>query len=85
MDEDDDWRLTGQERYLRSARLEHRRFSSEESGKDHAHCEFCWAKFGRGAAGEETLDMGYGTPDGAHWICPRCFEDFRDRFDWVLS
>lgn len=54
MVKDDDWRLTGQERCLRTA-------------------------------GKETLDRGHRSADGAHWVCPRCFEDFRDRFDRPVS
>ncbi|NIP60903.1 MAG: hypothetical protein GWM92_20790 [Gemmatimonadetes bacterium] len=80
-----DWRLTGQERYLRGVPLERLRFSRAEPERDHDHCEFCWAKFGRGGRGEKTLDIGYTTLDRAHWICPRCFEDFRHRFGWTTK
>jgi len=81
----DDWRPTGQERYLKGARLERLRFSRAETGRDHDHCEFCWAKFGRGGRDEETLDVGYCTGDRTRWICPRCFEDFQDRFGWTTE
>jgi hypothetical protein len=49
---------------------------------DHDHCAFCWAKFLVAGAGE-GLHEGYVTEDGYHWICGRCFEDFREEFGWT--
>ena len=69
----------------------------EPRGWDHDHCAFCWAKFiapDRLAAHRESHDRhqlhvaGY-TPETEEsgrrtWICPTCFEDFRERFRWTV-
>lgn len=42
-----DWRLQGQEKYLKGVELRwqvYRRYP-EKPDWDHDHCEFCWAKF----------------------------------------
>ena len=80
-----DWRLTGQEKYLSGASLCSRRFSRPVDG-DHAHCEFCWAKFmdEDHPADPEILHDGYVTGDSDRWVCDNCFADFRERFLWTL-
>jgi hypothetical protein len=61
---------------------------------DHDHCEFCWAKFEEAAkvverqsADPSVLTEGYVTadPDVDKWICGRCFEDFKDEFNWSVT
>jgi hypothetical protein len=32
----------------------------------------------------DVLRAGYTTADNYHWVCPRCFADFRERFRWRL-
>ena len=84
MDETDDWRLAGQERYLSGVALEWADWQPPRPGWDHDHCEFCFAKF----AGPELLDTlhaGYTTPDRSRWVCKECFADFRERFGWRLA
>lgn len=131
--DDDDWRLAGQEDYLKDAVLVWRAWSApplsetrawrladgtvmetpdpdaepppdaveqvEPRGWDHDHCDFCWAKFMATdyppeqrewrEQHPEILTAGY-TPAGSEpgrtclWICPQCFEDFRERFDWTV-
>ena len=53
---------------------------------DHEHCIFCWAKF---YMHPECLQEGYCTsPENtrdAHWICPECYADFKDRFGWTVQ
>jgi len=80
----DDWRLTGQERYLHGAVLHRRHWVAPRPDWDHDHCEFCWAKFG-GEELPDALRVGYTTEDCYRWICERCFEDFRARFNWRLD
>lgn len=91
-----DWRLQGQEQYLRevSLRLKPYRIDSETS--DHDHCAFCGAKFvdpdyakHQGWNWDQDWNTeGYATTnDYVHgadyeWICVRCFADFNDRFNW---
>jgi len=76
----DDWRLTGQERYLSGVSLRFATYAPAP-GNDHDHCEFCGTKF-------TLLDIpgslrrGYTTDDRYRWICETCFADFLDRFKW---
>jgi hypothetical protein len=83
---DGDWRLTGQEGYLRGVTLVRRRYRRYRKNPewDHDHCEFCWAKF----MIEDypgVLHEGYATLDDYRWICDRCFDDFKELFDWKLA
>jgi hypothetical protein len=79
----DDWRLTGQERYLTGAVLEWADWLPPRPGWDHDHCAFCGDKF----AGPDLPDarqVGYATTDRYHWVCPPCFIGFRGRFGWQV-
>ena len=46
----------------------------------HKHCEFCWEKAMTNIEGEF-----YCTKDMHHWICKECFEDFKDKFGWIVK
>ena len=48
---------------------------------EHDHCEFCGAKF---SCSDGDLKSGYCTLDKYHWICPQCFEDFKEEYEWRL-
>lgn len=78
----DDWRLQGQERFLMGAVLCRRRYRKHREDWEHDHCEFCGTKF---AERQGDTNEGYATPDGYHWICDRCFSDFRERFAWKVD
>jgi hypothetical protein len=78
-----DWRLTDQETYLSGVTLARREWTPNRPDWDHDHCSFCWAKFGRGADAE--LRQGWTTHDEYYWICDRCFDDFRGRFNWIVA
>jgi hypothetical protein len=41
----DDWRLTGQERYLKEVSLRLSAWVPQHPENDHDHCAFCWKKF----------------------------------------
>jgi len=43
--QENDWRRTGQEQYLKGLRLSWKRFQAYSGNWDHEHCEFCWRKF----------------------------------------
>ena len=73
-----DCRLQGQEKYLINARLVMAMYS-QKSGK-HDHCEFCRTKFGYSGG----LERGYATKDRYLWICEKCFEDFKDMFNFKV-
>jgi hypothetical protein len=97
-DAESDWRLTGQETYLKGAALVRKPYRAYSETWEHDHCEFCWAKFMDPAYSEahrtyieehpDVLTEGYATTaDGPHeaddhWICPRCFDDFAQAFGW---
>lgn len=76
-----DWRLTNQMDYLFRATLKKELFRGSKTN-DHAHCEFCWDKFGER---EGLLKEGYCTLDKYRWICNECFRDFHKDFDWRIS
>jgi len=80
---DDDWRLQGQERYLHGAAFHRAFYRAPRPEWDHDHCKFCYAKFMEGAI-PDTLQQGYTTDDEKHWVCPTCFDDFRERFQFVF-
>lgn len=82
MIEPNDWRLTNQEGRLTGrpmARIPYFRWSETW---DHEHCDFCGSKF---SSAEDDLHEGYVTADDWYtWVCPECFEDFREMFRWEL-
>lgn len=41
----EDWRLQGQESYLKGATLVRKRYRTRSDEWEHDHCEFCWAEF----------------------------------------
>ncbi len=85
MAESSDRRLRGQEAYLAGAvlvRRPYRRYVANTDW-DHDHCAFCWAKF-MVEDHPDMLDEGYATLDDYHWICDRCFQDFREQFRWTV-
>ncbi|HSH58671.1 MAG TPA: hypothetical protein VK988_03320 [Acidimicrobiales bacterium] len=85
MASDDDWRLQGQERHLAGRTLRFTKWWSYRQGWDHDHCELCWSKIWDRATGDDEHDSAYVTADDEyHWICSRCFHDFRLRFRWTV-
>jgi hypothetical protein len=46
----------------------------------HEHCDFCWKK-----AMTNTECEFYCTKDMRYWICNECFEDFKDKFGWIVK
>ena len=77
----DDWRRQGQERFMKGLRFVPRRFRTA-GRSEHEHCEFCSRKFSEDAA---DLRDGYATEDSYRWVCPACFEDFREEYGWTLG
>lgn len=84
MENEQDWRLCGQERYLKGKTLVKRRYRAPRPSWDHDHCEFCWATFME-QAWPGTLQEGYTTEDEYYWVCPQCFVDFREKFQWKIK
>lgn len=84
-----DWRLTAgpaafRQDELKNLTLYRIPFKPLSEQSDHEHCIFCWAKF---HPHEECLTEGYCTSSnnerGASWICPECYEDFKEMFGWI--
>ena len=40
-----DWRLQGQEKYLKGVTLYFKKYIKYSENWDNDHCEFCWMKF----------------------------------------
>ncbi|MBO7485312.1 MAG: hypothetical protein J6T84_04560 [Spirochaetaceae bacterium] len=73
-----DSRLNGQERYLINAHLIQSN-CQEESSKQ-KHCEFCMKEI----VFKSEYEKWYATKDRKYWICEKCFEDFKDMFNFRL-
>jgi hypothetical protein len=82
MNENEDWRLFDQDKYLKGVTLVRRRYRqySKNPTWDHDHCSFCWAEFCLEGC-PESLQAGYATENDHPWMRPKCFEDFKDRFN----
>ena len=76
-----DWRLQGQERYLKGVELCWDMYKPYREGWDHDHCEFCGRKF---AVKGGDFTEGYRTLDALHWISEDCYDDFKVMFDWKI-
>ncbi len=74
---ENDWRYTGQDKYLREVTLKYCTYHKRLP--DHEHCEFCFARF---SELDKDLHSGYATVDEYHWICEKCFQDFKELFNW---
>lgn len=46
----------------------------------HEHCYFCWNK-----ATTDRECVFYCTEDMQCWICADCFNDFKDKFKWIVK
>ena len=75
----EDWRLNGQERYLKQDRFRRATYRAHSPTWDHDHCEFCNAKFAERDSAD-VLREGWQTEDEYRWVCDACFEDFREAF-----
>jgi len=76
---DKDWRVTNQEKFLKGKSFALKKFVIEKGKEnwDHEHCEFCFRII------DTQSPDGYATKDNKHWICPDCFNDFKNQFDFV--
>ena len=76
MIEKDDWRLRGQDAYLRGKTFYFHKFKPTPRN-DHEHCKFCWKKIG-----VDGIEAGYSTLDDYCWVCEECFADFENPFSF---
>lgn len=83
MIDNNDWRLIkGQIEYLKDKRLIYCKYLKKSNEWEHDHCEFCNSKF---SEYKNDLHYGYCTEDKYHWICEKCFEDFKEMFNWKVD
>jgi hypothetical protein len=73
--------------------------TTEPAVWDHDHCEFCWREFSTDhdcGDGSRPLTEGYTARrpasrsdeqrrDNYHWVCPTCFQDFKDHFGSTIG
>ncbi|MGN6125258.1 MAG: hypothetical protein ACTHON_01725 [Humibacter sp.] len=82
---EEDWRLTDQEAYLASRSLRFARWTPYRPDWDHDHCDFCFAEISNNTTGHADYNEAWVTADdGYTWVCPQCFNEFRERFHWVV-
>ena len=80
----DDWRRMGQEKYLIEVELQYiEQYTPFSETWEHEHCAFCTEKI---STYQGDLHSGYCTTDDkqSQWICPVCFDDFKDEFRWKI-
>jgi hypothetical protein len=80
---ENDWRLRGQEKYLKNVPLWWKKYARYSESWEHDHCQFCWAKLMEEDY-PDVLHEGYATEDNYRWICEQCFKDFKDLFEWKV-
>ena len=71
-----DWRLTNQMNYLFQKKLLKQKYKPFREEWNHDHCEFCSQRI------DSSLPYAYTTEDNYYWICPECYCDFKDMFEW---
>lgn len=76
-----DWRLTNQLMYLGDVTLKPA-ILDKDSKNEHEHCEFCFETFGHD---KKFLQKGYCTLDRYHWVCEKCYNDFKSLFHWEIK
>jgi len=74
----DDWRLTNQKKYLYKKQLKYKSYDKPDETWDHDHCVFCWDRI------DESTSAAYADENCEHWICEKCFEDFKEMFEWEI-
>ena len=79
---EEDWRLViGPDEYLNKAKFIFKEYKKITMDSDHEHCVYCFSKI---SEYDGDLHRGYCTIDGISWICPNCFNDFKDKFQWEV-
>ncbi len=76
-----DWRLLGRHDQFHGAEFHKVTFIMKDLDHDHVHCWFCWDKF---SEHDGDLHDGYETDNEKYWVCPTCFNDFKEYFGWKI-
>jgi hypothetical protein len=72
-----DWRLMGQIRYLFKRDFFYAYYEKDEDW-DHHHCAFCTKRI------DDQEKKFYCTNDQYYWLCEKCYNDFKDMFQFRL-
>lgn len=82
----EDWRLQGQEEYLKGKILKKKKYIKPRQDWDHEHCEFCWQKIAEEKDQiKNSIDGAYCDESTDRWVCPVCYEDFKNDFCWKID
>jgi hypothetical protein len=82
----EDWRLQGQEKYLKGKILKWKKYNKPRPGWDHDHCEFCWQKIAEEQDKiKNSINEAYCDESCNKWVCPTCYEDFKISFEWSVK
>lgn len=81
----DDWRLTGQEKYMEGVCLKRanpHKYAAQNGKTDiwREHCEFCMKTITK-----DTDEDCYTTSDNYRWVCKACFDDFAEAFGFRVE
>jgi len=78
-----DWRLEANKSFLENEVFRYLNFAKEYEDTEHDHCIFC--KYKTFSSNKEHLQWGYAstTRNGYWWVCPECFEDFKEIKGWT--
>lgn len=83
MIEEDDWRLRGDPDPLQGRLFRWATWWSSGPGWDHDHCDYCGAGISN-LPGDDYDSAWVTADDNYYWVCPVCFEDFRERFGFQV-
>ena len=76
-----EWRLTDQGNYLYQKTLK-KCDVVKDPLMNSACCSFCKNKFGEFAG---MLKEGYRTQNNSHCVCEKCYQDFKEMFEWKVE
>jgi hypothetical protein len=79
-----DWRLDNLQR-LKGLRFVRAVFRKRRDDWDHEHCVGCWQKFAEFGNPPEVLHGGFREVERDEWVCPDCFEAFREELNWSVE
>jgi hypothetical protein len=65
-------------KYLVQKKLLHIHYETYDENWDHDHCEFCSFII------DDEFKLFYCTEDQYHWICEKCFNEYKDMFKWQV-
>lgn len=77
---ENDWRNMGQLDYLKNEKVAYLKYMAKNPF-DHEHCIFCYDTI---SVHDNDLHYAYNTQNNRYWICEKCFNDFKDIFNWKI-